>query len=200
MDEYRNIIRQKLDVLNGDKKLAFSLLICERLLPNYVFFSKKYNYGNPIELNNIILVLYKDLLEKNKGYNIDEYIDVVENITPDTEDYSTILVSFALDACTSILSTLYFLKDSDVENIIDVATYARDTVDMFIQERDDLNVNNSELELLIEQDSFMQIEKKRQVAVIDYLDNIDSVTQNDLEILRQIVKEDIIDLSLLQEE
>jgi uncharacterized protein YjaG (DUF416 family) len=61
MDEYRNIIRQKLAFLNDEKKVAFSLLICEKLLQNYTFFSKKYSYGNPIVLNNIIVKLYKKI-------------------------------------------------------------------------------------------------------------------------------------------
>lgn len=193
------MIQQKLLLLNDEKKITFSLLICERLLPNYVYFSKKYSYGNPSELNNIISILYKNLLEKIEDPNIDNYIDTVEEIIPDTEDYSTILVSFALDACTSILSTLYFLKDKEIENIVDVSTYATDTVDMFIQERDDLDVSNPNLELLIEEDLFMQNEIKRQSNVIDYLNSIESVTEKDLDAMRQIVKDDIINVSLLKD-
>jgi uncharacterized protein YjaG (DUF416 family) len=128
MDEYRDEISQKLAGLSDEKKLTFSLLICERLFPNYLLFSKKYGYGDPSQLEEIISALFKDLLEKNKSSKIDNYINVVENITPDTEDYEKILASFALDACTSILSTLYFLKDGDFENLVDVATYARDTI------------------------------------------------------------------------
>jgi uncharacterized protein YjaG (DUF416 family) len=67
MDQFRNMIQQKLLLINDEKKITFSLLICERLLPNYVYFSKKYSYGNPSELNNIISILYKNLLEKIVG-------------------------------------------------------------------------------------------------------------------------------------
>ncbi|EJF99014.1 DUF416 family protein [Flavobacterium sp. F52] len=199
MDEYRDTISEKLAILNDEKKVIFSLLICERLFPNYVFFSIKYSFGNPSELKEIISTLYRDLLDKRKSSKIDNYIEIVEKITPDTEDYDTILASFALDACTSILSTLYFLKDDDFENIVDVATYARDTVDMFIQERDDLDINDSQMELLIEKDPFMQRELKRQFNVLDYLNNIDSdsLSEIDLSSLRQLAKDDIIDISLL---
>lgn len=199
MDQNSNMIQQKLLLINDEKKIIFSLLICEKLLPNYVYFSKKYSYGNPSELNNIISILYYNLLKKIKDPYIDNYIDSVEAITPDTEDYSTILVSFALDACTSILSTLYFLQDKKIENILDVSTYATDTVDMFVQELDDLYVSNPNLELLIEEDSFMQNEIKRQANVIDYLNSIESVTKRDLEVMRQVVKDDIIDVSLLKD-
>ncbi|MFH6995145.1 DUF416 family protein [Flavobacterium sp. FlaQc-48] len=199
MDKYRIKISEKLAGLDDEKKITFSLLICERLLPNYVYFSKKYGYGDPSQLEEIISTLFKDLIEKNKSQNIDNYINVVENLTPDTEDYSTILASFALNACTSILSTLFFLKDDDFENLADVATYARDTVDMFIQERDDLDMNDSQMEILIEKDPFMQKELKRQFEVVDYLNNSksDSLSVIDLVSLRELAKNDIIDISLL---
>ncbi|MCP2025415.1 uncharacterized protein YjaG (DUF416 family) [Flavobacterium sp. HSC-32F16] len=94
-NEYRNRISKKLDSLSEEKRLIFSLLICEILLPNYVYFSNEYSYGDPSELEKIISTLFKDLIEKNKSQNVDIYINVVENITPDTEDYDTILASFA---------------------------------------------------------------------------------------------------------
>lgn len=199
-NEYRNRISKKLAILNDGKKLTFSLLICERLFPNYVFFSIKYSFGNPSELKKIISTLIRDLLDKSKSSKIDNYINIVENITPDTEDYDTILASFALDACTSLLSTLYFLKDGDFENLVDVATYARDTVDMFIQERDDLDINDIQMDQLIEEDPFMQRELKRQFEVVDYLTNIksESLSIIDLSSLRELAKDDIIDISLLK--
>ena len=92
---------------------------------------------------------------------------------------------------------MYYLKDNNLEDIVDVAIYARDTIDMYIQERDDVNINNSVLERLIEKDPFMKNEKKRQNDVIDYLNNIEYVNQKELEILRNIGNHNIIDLDLL---
>lgn len=197
--EFRDIISEKLADLDDQKKIFFSLLICERLFPNYVFFSKKYGYGDPSKLETIISTLFRDVLENNKTLKIDNYINIVENITPDTEDYDTILASFALDACTSILSTLYFLKDGDFENLVDVATYARDTVDMFIQERDDLDINDIQMDQLIEEDPFMQRELKRQFEVVDYLNSSmsESLSFIDLSSLRELAESNIIDISLL---
>lgn len=45
----------------------------------------------------------------------------------------------------------------------------------------------------------MQHEIKRQANVIDYLNSIESVTEKDLESMRQIVKDDIINVSLLKD-
>lgn len=196
MEVYRNVISEKIRHLTNGSKVIFALLICEKLWHNYVFFSEKSKFGNPSELAAIISDLYKNPF-KNNNISLDDYVRRIESITPDTDNYDTILVSFALDACTSVLSTLYFLKDSNIEHITDVAIYATDTVDMYIQERDDLDTKESKLEMLIEQDFFMQSEKKRQIQVIEYLKNIDSITQKNLEDLRNLGTQSIIDLNLL---
>lgn len=196
MDKYRDTIENKILLLNTDKKIMFSLLICKRLLPNYIYFSNKFKFGNPSDLESVIFTLFKNLMENKENNNIDNLIKKIENNTPNTEDFNTIFVSFALDACTSILSILYYLKDDDINNIVDIATYARDTVDMYIQERDNLIISK-ELEFLIENDILMLNEKKRQLDVINYLNNIDSVSQVDLDKLSNFGEEKIIDLSLL---
>ncbi len=79
----------------------------------------------------------------------------VETITPDTENFNDIYVSFALDACSSVYSSLSFIIDHNDEHIIDVVTYARDTVDMFIQEKEDLSPSDSALEEKIKSDIAM---------------------------------------------
>jgi uncharacterized protein YjaG (DUF416 family) len=197
MDKYRNTIFNEISHLTDKKKIIFCLLICEKLLPNYDFFFSKFNYGDPLSLQQIIAKLYENLFKNIDDKNIGSYIASIESITPNTENFNTILVSFALDACTSILSTLFFILDKDIENIIDVATYARDTVDMYIQEKDNLSSNNKDLEILIEQDTFMQDEKNRQLNVIKYLNNSESIGIDDLENLRNIGRKNIIDLNLL---
>ena len=135
MDKHRLQIQDLITSLSFQKKLVFAVLVCEKLYPNYVYFSNKNDWVNSEVLENAISNLYQyiyrsDLFSESE---IEALIDEINQITPNTEDFEEIFVSFALDACTSILSTLNFILDKNTENIIDVATNATDTVDMFIQ-------------------------------------------------------------------
>ncbi|KOS07033.1 hypothetical protein AM493_14070 [Flavobacterium akiainvivens] len=193
----KDILRTQLSFLSYQEQLVFALLTCDRLLPNYVAFSEKFKFGAPAGLEKIINKLYESTFEDFDNQKINTYINFIETITPDTEDFNSVLVSFALDACTSVLSTLGFILDKNVQNIIDIASYATDTIAMYIQERDNLDANNANLSFVIEEDLFMQEEKHRQLTVIEYLKNNPSVTLPDLNYLRSLGSKNIIDLSLL---
>jgi uncharacterized protein len=202
MDKYRVEISRLLKPLSFQKRLIFGALTCEKLHPNYEYFSQNTSWGNGQILQNAISVIYQSVFRNDlfSEVEIQNLIDEVEGITPDTEDFEGILVSFALDACTSVLSTLNFIIDGETENIIDVATYARDTVDMYIQERDDLDVNDKMIEIKIEQDIFMQREKQRQYSIIKLLSEKNEITDSQLQNLREVQPQLIVDISLLPEE
>lgn len=195
MDKYRTDISNLLRLLSFEKRVAFGALICEKLYPNYNHFSDVTSFGNPDILQNAISIIFQSIYRNDlfSDEDLQNVIDEIESITPNTEDFDTILVSFALDACTSILSTLYFIQNGEVENIIDTATYARDTVDMYIQERDNLMINDNLLEEKIENDILMRREKKRQKDVIWNLQKVDTLNDNALQELRNLQPLPIID-------
>lgn len=186
--------------LTNEQKLLFAMLTCERLYPNYVYFQNTFSWGDSKVLLNAIGVAYqylikKDLFEKSE---IQELINEVDMITPDTEDFSEIFVSFALDACTSLYSSLNFILDQKLEHIVDVAIYARDTVDMFIQERDNLSYDSVDIEDRIAADPLMIHEKGRQIDVIDRLSLKKGINVDDQLIEELRDKTPIINISMLE--
>jgi uncharacterized protein YjaG (DUF416 family) len=196
MDKYRLFIKTKIHFLTYQKKILLCLLLCERLIENYDFFSKRYNYGNVNILKKTIDDLFSEVEKNISRYNVEDLISKIEEVTPDTEDYETIYVSFALDACTSIMSTLQYINDKNDDNVVDVVLYSRDTVDMFIQEKDDLNLSPIEVNEYIEKDIFMKNEKKYQAELIEYLQRTDNISFNEISLLRNNRKSPI-DLNLL---
>ncbi|MCR8559915.1 YjaG family protein [Mucilaginibacter sp. BJC16-A38] len=200
MDKFRQETRNALELISDKGKIIFAALTCEKLYPNYVFFKKVTNWGDSNILAEGLSLLFQCLLNKDliRVQNVENAILNIEKVTPNTEDFPEIFVSFALDACTSIYSSLSFLLDNNSDKIVDVAVYARDTVDMFIQEKDDLNSLDSSIDIQIEHDDFMIKEKNRQRVLIETLANIDLdiITDELLNDLRTI--EPIIDLSLLR--
>ena len=199
MDKYRTEILHLLKPLSFQKQLVFSALICEKLLPNYIHFSQTVSWGNPLSLQNAISVIYQNVFRNDlfTSEEMQDLISEIELVTPDTEDFESILVSFALDSCTSLLSTLNFIIDKEIDNVADVATYSRDTIDMYIQERDDLSLDDKMLAIKIEQDFFMQKEKQRQRTVLKLLLEMNEITDAQLQRLREIQPLPIVDLSLL---
>jgi uncharacterized protein YjaG (DUF416 family) len=201
MDKFRNEIEQSIKKLTDKGKILFAILTCEKLYPNYVVFSGKQNWGNPEVLKEGISLIYQVII-KDDLFNEHEIKDIINSlnlVTPDTEDFESILVSFALDACTSLFSTLHYMINKDPEYILDVATYARDTVDMYIQEKDDMNSLDPSIDIQIEHDDFMIQEKQRQRDLITRLSNtsLDNITDDLIDSLRD--KRPIIDLSLISE-
>ena len=108
----------KLTELYFTKQAAFNYLTCERLYPNYVYFSHNFSFGNPDALRVAIDYLYFNIFNKSPDKNkIKILTKEVDKNTPDTENFSTTFVSSALDACTAIGDSLDFLIDRDFSSI-----------------------------------------------------------------------------------
>jgi uncharacterized protein len=181
MDKYREEIKAQLAFFHDRGKILFAVLTCERLYPNYVAFQKITGWGNQDTLQEGIALIRQYLIKEDlfELEEIQSIIEQIDKITPNTEHFPGVTTSFALDACTSVFSTLNFIIDKNSEHILDVATYARDTVDMYIQEKYDLNANYLGIEEKIEFDFFMISEKKWQRDLLKKLAFIELKTITD---------------------
>jgi uncharacterized protein YjaG (DUF416 family) len=200
MDEFKIKVSSLLKPLSFQKKVVFCLLICEKLVVNYQFFSKKYSWGDPNVLQKSISYVHNFILQNKQipESDINVLIKELDIVTPYTEDFDTILVSFALDACSSISETLGFLINKNDESIVEVATFARDTVDMYIQEKEGLSLNDNLLELKIEQDSYMQNEYKWQFSVIKAIAELSEINVKQWHVLKEMNPPPIIDLTYIK--
>ena len=103
MDNYKIYLTKELEQLTSQNRLLFAYWISKRLFHNYVYFNNVTSFGD-------IDVLFEafNLIEKYLKYNIKDENDIRDAIysvdlnTPDTNDFSTILVSFALDSCNAL--------------------------------------------------------------------------------------------------
>lgn len=87
-------------------------------------------------------------------------------VIPDTEDFSTLLCSQALDAGVAVCETLQLAMGADLGHAVNAASVARDTVDMFIQERDQMDYADPEFEKKILEDPLMIGELSAQRSVL----------------------------------
>ena len=201
MDEFINEISQLLNLLSHKAKVLFAALTSERLYPHYVIFEERNNWGDSQLLQEALSVIYQYLIDENliTDEEIKDITTRIELVTPDTEDFDGIVTSFALDACTSLCSTLDFIISRNDDDILDVATYSRDTVYAFVQEKEQFSTLDPSGDIQTEHDDFMVREKQRQRALLDKLMKADlkTITDGLIDGLRD--KRPIIDLSLLSE-
>lgn len=161
-------LKRALEQISWKHRAVFGAACCERLLPNYVAFVEEVRWGEPETLRSGIDYVWSvatgGLLNPAE---VQRLIQRCDSIIPDAEDFATPSVSAALDAGTAVVETLQSLLDSDVQRIVDVASFCRDTVDMYIQNRDRLDYNNDPLfETKIARDPLMKRELDRQSAIL----------------------------------
>jgi uncharacterized protein YjaG (DUF416 family) len=88
---------------------------------------------------------------------------------PDTEDFDSLLVSPALDAANVASLLLDLLITDAVEKAAEVACLACDTVDMYVQELDEMPPGAPDLEERITLHPLMQAEIARQLEDLETL-------------------------------
>jgi len=178
---------EQLRAIKFANQLAFAYLICERLYPNYVYFSKNFSFGNVDVLRESINCT-KDIIIAG-GINKDKILQAINDVninTPDTEDYQTIFVSSALDASCSIIETLEFSLDREFERLSTISTFATDSVYMFVQSRDNLDFASSNFERDILNDPLMLREISIQKKVISFLISNESLKMSDIDFLMKL--------------
>src|ERR1700744_5772778 len=113
MDEFKEDIEKGLLSLTYEAKILFSVLTSEKLYPNYVAFEARSDWGNSEILKEATSLVYYYLINRNSTSisDFDDIITRIDLITPDTEDFSDLTTSFALDACTALISTIKFIID-----------------------------------------------------------------------------------------
>lgn len=132
-------LRKELSELSEWHTVAFAAACCERLLPNYMAFSQREQWGDSDLLRIALDEIWASLNARsiNIPY-LNELIAKCEKIIPDPDDFNSRLTSPALDASSAIAETLEALIDKKAEKVANVATLARDTIDLHLQ----ISVNN----------------------------------------------------------
>lgn len=173
----------ELGKLNYNKQLVFAYLTCERLYPNYTFFSDNYCFGDKRVFRNAIdfilsISLLPDFSDDDK---IKSYLNIIDLNTPFPHDFETILASSALDSCSTLLETLSFILDRNTSRLVNISSFATDTVDMYIADRDKLDFNTDpDFDRKIFNDSLMQREHSIQNGIISYLNKIEKLELQDI--------------------
>lgn len=158
-----------LKTLSRGKKIAFALLIFERLLPGMDAFCKDTGVDcspclkaqdaawSALETNSNRRALYRSLNEA-----------CLKN-TPDTEDFTHELTSDALNAFLAISQIMEFALDGSSDHIAYVSTLAKDSVYLYLSHLEPSVVSSPEWDQSIASHPLMQRELRRQEEDIQFL-------------------------------
>ena len=184
--------------LDFTRQRTFAYLTCERLYPNYTYFSKAYGFGNPEVLKEATHYLYDNLFNKIiDKIKVASLSKKTEESTPQPADYDTILASSALDACTAIIESLSFFVDNQTLRLENISTAATDTVAMYIHDTTGLDPNTDiNFQQKINSNPLMVKEIAIQKGIISYLSKTSLLQVSDIDTLIHLQEDNIGSLRL----
>lgn len=167
MDDFLESIEKKIVKLSFKQQVLFAVLTCEKLLPHYRQFSMVEKWGNIEVLEDAIVMIYQFLqdIEVNDE-ELDGMYEKIAEITPDVVRFEGDLASYALDTCSAVSDAVEFLLSEDQSYLINIASIARETIDMFVQESEELTTDDEDMENRIAQSPYVKREAKRQQDIL----------------------------------
>lgn len=152
-------------ILSRKKKLAFALLVFERMLPSLVAFSKDTG------LDDSCYLQAKDVAwtTLQNGSVVGSINDARLRGAPDTEEYSHELTSYALNAALAMNDIMEFTQDGCADHIASVSTLAENSVYLYLSSLEDSVVSSLEENSWITSHPLMQEEYRREEEDISFL-------------------------------
>lgn len=164
-------LKERLKKLDRKLQLAFGATCCERLLPNYLAFVKEAGWGDIKPIRHALDLVWLYLEEKTvKSQEVNKMIALCESVAPDSDDFQSLYSTSAQDACFAVCALLDYLIKNDIDRIIQVAIYATDSVDLYVQIIENLDPNSPDLEQKILEHRLMQRELSQQEKDLEYIE------------------------------
>jgi len=179
---------EALQRLSHSCRLAFAASCCERAYPNYVSFSQHADWGGPAALRTSLNRVW-DFIEGSIRAldDLAELEQKCESVTPDLDDFSTsdidVLAGAAQEAAFMVRLLLQFCRDNQLSYAVRITTFARDTIDMYVQVVEKLDSADPQLDEKIAQHLLMLREVEKQES--DLLKLTQMKTRADLQEFRR---------------
>ena len=183
-----NHLEDDLHKLSDRKILTFGMWQFERMIPCFLRFCSENRWSGASLLKGVSSVAWRMIeIGKISPFKLIQVSDL-EDIAPDTEDFSSPYTSAALDAVTSAQHLISYISEKNSRYIVSMSRLCRETVDIFIQS------NQSDLELEHLSDQFvgshplMLLEIERQKRDMSFLENL---SDDEHDFLRNIIARSI---------
>src|SRR5262245_34312092 len=119
-----NQLRRSLQSLAHWKRVAFMLLCCERMLPNFQVFSNETGFGDTGILRKAANTAWEWVATAKPIQGLTDLRQLCGSQQPDTEDFSSPFTSAALDAASATEAILEAIEDPDGDQAVEVGSLA----------------------------------------------------------------------------
>jgi len=159
---------QRIRELNRRQQSILSLLLLQRMLPNYQLFVHVTEFPQPYELNNLIQSLWDRALVKGAKVNLSAMENKLEEMTPDESDFDMYGVYPAIYFCTAMLTYISGESSEDEFDPVAVAKISQGNIIHLIEyQAGEQELDNSS----IREHELMQAETALLSEAIDWLEN-----------------------------
>lgn len=149
--------------LQAHQQLAFAAACCERLLPSYATFQREASWGDLGPLRRALDAVWDACAGSPPAPSgVRALTADCEACAPDSDDFTFLHTAAAQDAVFAICALLDFLLDGEVAHLATPPRFATDTVDLIVQENEDIDPADPRLEQRTLEHALMQQELVRQ--------------------------------------
>ena len=157
-------LQEQLAALSSTQCVAFAASCCERALPNYACFQKATGWGALNVLRRAVDAGWSTAFgERPTDDELLRLRDACELAIPDGEDYDSLFTSSAQDAAVAACNLLDYLRTDEAALVPRIVRCLIASIDLLVQERENMNPQDPEREARILEHPLMQQEILRQV-------------------------------------
>ncbi|MCL1077806.1 DUF416 family protein [Parashewanella spongiae] len=192
---------KRLKALKIEQKELFAIALCQRMYPNYHLFSTVTEFGNPVVLDTTLNLLWQKQYDKKLKLNTDLYLDKIDSITPEPEDFDMYGVYPALDAAVALTQLLSALQSKVEEDITNVSKLSSSTVANYIEATCDMEFKNeTQLDDYIFEHPAMVEERAVQGDLLEIIESNKITSDMVKELRKEIVSSGISNIGISMNE
>lgn len=166
MDSLRPLLLQ----LPVTHQVVLAALTCEKMLPSISQFDKQERKpGRPLFEEAIEVMLAFGLGRSLPMTAYQQLQDQLATFWPDLDESDNDFASYAFDACGALAEAILLVEEKETAHLLNCLTAATDTIDMYVQDLQELTLSPSELNAFIDASPVMKQERHRQQVLTQEL-------------------------------
>ncbi len=162
---------QRIRALPRKQQAILSLMLLQRMLPNYQLFVEVTDFPQPHKIENIMNSLWEKLLVHGSKLNFSALEEKVEELTPNEADFDMYGVYPAIFFCTGLLTYIAGEIAEDDTDSVAIAKISQGNIVHLLEyqaELEEVELDNE----TIRTHELMQTEVALLTSLIDWLENL----------------------------